>query len=267
MEISLYKEQDFGHDPLKIRDTEHYQKEYVQTFVEKWDDLIDWDARAESESGFFIQVLKAAGKRKIRDRVPMHFVTPEPYIGHLGLDGVGDTKGLMESELRSRHISWTTNARIDEVAEGRLRFTEVDEDGKDRKSHERPFRHAMILPAFKGIDAIAGIAVWVTCSVLLLIMMDDPFQFAVRWKYILLINAFVIATAIWLAQFVGAALAAELGTMRVTEQIDALRTLATHPVDYLVLPRVVASVNAAGTSRIRAPRTARMRYSSGKRRS
>jgi phospholipid/cholesterol/gamma-HCH transport system permease protein len=39
---------------------------------------------------------------------------------------------------------------------------------------------------------------------------------------------------------VGAAFAAELGTMRVTEQIDALRTLATHPVDYLVVPRVLA---------------------------
>jgi phospholipid/cholesterol/gamma-HCH transport system permease protein len=39
---------------------------------------------------------------------------------------------------------------------------------------------------------------------------------------------------------VGAAMAAELGTMRVTEQIDALRTLATHPVDYLVVPRLVA---------------------------
>ena len=39
---------------------------------------------------------------------------------------------------------------------------------------------------------------------------------------------------------VGAAIAAELGTMRVTEQIDALRTLATHPVDYLVVPRVAA---------------------------
>jgi phospholipid/cholesterol/gamma-HCH transport system permease protein len=39
---------------------------------------------------------------------------------------------------------------------------------------------------------------------------------------------------------VGAAFAAELGTMRVTEQIDALRTLATHPVDYLVVPRLLA---------------------------
>ena len=31
-------------------------------------------------------------RRKIRDKVPMTFVTAEPYIGHLGLDGVGDTK-------------------------------------------------------------------------------------------------------------------------------------------------------------------------------
>ena len=59
--------QDFGHDPLAVRTTDHYRQEYVEAFVEKWDDLIDWDARAESESGFFIQVLKAAGKRKILD--------------------------------------------------------------------------------------------------------------------------------------------------------------------------------------------------------
>jgi sulfide:quinone oxidoreductase len=36
-------------------------------------------------------------KRKLRDRVPMTFVTSEPYIGHMGLGGVGDSKGLMES--------------------------------------------------------------------------------------------------------------------------------------------------------------------------
>ena len=51
-------------------------------------------------------------RRSIRDHVPMTFVTSEPYIGHLGLDGVGDTKGLLESEMRDRHIKWITNARI-----------------------------------------------------------------------------------------------------------------------------------------------------------
>jgi phospholipid/cholesterol/gamma-HCH transport system permease protein len=50
-----------------------------------------------------------------------------------------------------------------------------------------------------------------------------------------------VLTGLMVAGRVGAAIAAELGTMRVTEQIDALRTLATHPVDYLVVPRLLAA--------------------------
>lgn len=49
-----------------------------------------------------------------------------------------------------------------------------------------------------------------------------------------------VLTGLMVAGRVGAAITAELGTMRVTEQIDALRTLATHPVDYLVVPRLLA---------------------------
>jgi len=97
-------------------------------------------------------------KRKIRDRVPMTFVTPEPYIGHLGLDGVGDTKGLLESELRDRHIHWITNAKIDRIDETAMVVTEVDEDGSDKRQYDLDFRHAMVLPAFKGIDALSDIA-------------------------------------------------------------------------------------------------------------
>jgi sulfide:quinone oxidoreductase len=96
-------------------------------------------------------------RRKIRDRVPMHFITPEPYVGHLGLDGVGDTKSLLESELRDRHIKWFTNARITSVEHGSLHATTVDDDGKELKQLELPFAHAMILPAFKGVDAVYGI--------------------------------------------------------------------------------------------------------------
>jgi phospholipid/cholesterol/gamma-HCH transport system permease protein len=53
-----------------------------------------------------------------------------------------------------------------------------------------------------------------------------------------------VLTALMVAGRVGAAIAAEIGTMRVTEQIDALRTLATHPIDYLVVPRLLASMLA-----------------------
>lgn len=59
--------QDFGDNPLETRKTDHYQREYVQSFVEKWDELIDWDARAQSEGQFFIDILKARGKHRVLD--------------------------------------------------------------------------------------------------------------------------------------------------------------------------------------------------------
>ncbi len=64
-------------------------------------------------------------KRKIRDKVPMIFVTAEPYVGHLGLGGVGDTKGLLESEMRQRHIRWITNAKVEKVEEGKMSVTDA----------------------------------------------------------------------------------------------------------------------------------------------
>lgn len=52
-----------------------------------------------------------------------------------------------------------------------------------------------------------------------------------------------VLTAMMVAGRVGAAIAAELGTMKVTEQIDALKSLATDPVEYLVVPRFVAATS------------------------
>jgi len=92
-----------------------------------------------------------------RDQVPITFVTPEPYIGHLGLDGVGDTKGLLESAMRERHIKWITNARVTKVEQGRMHVEEVDETGMTKTAHELPFAFSMMLPAFRGVPAILGI--------------------------------------------------------------------------------------------------------------
>jgi len=96
-------------------------------------------------------------RRKIRDRVPMTFVTPEPYIGHLGLSGVGDSKTMIESALRNRHIKWICNAKILKVEDGTMHVAEHDENGAIKKQHELPFAYSMVLPAFKGIDAVYGI--------------------------------------------------------------------------------------------------------------
>lgn len=99
----------------------------------------------------------ALRKARVRDRVPMTFVTPEPYIGHLGLDGVGDTKGLIESAMRDRHIKWITNARTTKVESEKLVVEEVNGDGSVKATHELPFAFSMLLPAFRGVPAVHGI--------------------------------------------------------------------------------------------------------------
>ena len=96
-------------------------------------------------------------KRKLRDRVPMTFVTSEPYIGHLGLGGVGDSKGMIESMFRDRHIKWICNAKVDKVEDGMMFVTEHDDEGKPKRQHELPFKYSMMLPAFRGIDAVRGV--------------------------------------------------------------------------------------------------------------
>ena len=96
-------------------------------------------------------------KRKLRHKVPMTYVTAEPYIGHLGLGGVGDSKSMLESELRGHDIKWVTNARTTKVEAGKLFTTELDDQGQPRKEHEIGFKLAMMLPAFKGVDAVAAV--------------------------------------------------------------------------------------------------------------
>ena len=106
----------------------------------------------------FLFILETAlRKARVRDRVPMTFVTSEPYIGHLGLDGVGDTKGLLESEMRAHHIKWITNAKVKSVDAGMLHVEEVNDDGTTKKLHDLPFAFSMMLPAFRGVPAVRGI--------------------------------------------------------------------------------------------------------------
>lgn len=96
-------------------------------------------------------------RRKIRHQVPITFVTSEPYIGHLGLGGVGDSKGMLESEMRGHDMKWITNAKTTKVEAGKLWVTQLDEHGNAVKEHEVPFKMSMMLPAFKGVDAVMAV--------------------------------------------------------------------------------------------------------------
>ncbi len=96
-------------------------------------------------------------KRKLRDQVPITFVTSEPYVGHMGLGGVGDSQGLLESEMRQRHIKWITNAKLLEATDSSVKVAEHNSQGEVIKEHELPTRYSMFIPAFKGADAIAAV--------------------------------------------------------------------------------------------------------------
>ena len=96
-------------------------------------------------------------RRRLRNKVPITFVTSEPYIGHLGLGGVGDSKSMLESEMRGHDIKWITSAKTTRVEAGKLFATQLDDHGAVYKEHELPFKLAMMLPAFKGVDAVAAV--------------------------------------------------------------------------------------------------------------
>jgi sulfide:quinone oxidoreductase len=96
-------------------------------------------------------------RKKLRHRVPMTFVTSEPYVGHLGLEGVGDTKGMLESEFRDRDIRWIASARVNRVEDGKMIVEEVAPDGAIARTHELPFAFSMMLPAFRGVAPLKGV--------------------------------------------------------------------------------------------------------------
>ncbi len=60
-------QQRFGSDPTEVRETDHYRHEYIKGFVDKWDDLINWEMRAKSEGDFFINVLRERGAKRVLD--------------------------------------------------------------------------------------------------------------------------------------------------------------------------------------------------------
>ncbi|MCB1849393.1 MAG: NAD(P)/FAD-dependent oxidoreductase [Gammaproteobacteria bacterium] len=97
-------------------------------------------------------------RRKMRDRVPITFVTPEPYAGALGLGGVGDSRECLESALRSRQIDWICNAKVTGVGPGRMAVEEYASADRPGRVHALEFNYSVMLPAFSGVAAVVSVA-------------------------------------------------------------------------------------------------------------
>jgi sulfide:quinone oxidoreductase len=94
----------------------------------------------------------------------LNLTTPEgdKTMAHIvivgaGLGGVGDSKSMLESEMRNRDMKWITNAKTTRVEEGKMFVTQLDDLGNVYKEHEVGFKLSMMLPAFKGVDAVAAV--------------------------------------------------------------------------------------------------------------
>jgi sulfide:quinone oxidoreductase len=94
-------------------------------------------------------VLKRARKRH---RFSITFVTPEPFLGHFGVGGIGVAPRMVQDEFAERHINSVVNARIAEAGPDRLTLG----DGS-----EHPFDFSLIIPAFLGspfVRSVDGLA-------------------------------------------------------------------------------------------------------------
>jgi sulfide:quinone oxidoreductase len=83
---------------------------------------------------------------KIRHKVPITFVTSEPYIGHFGIGGLRNSKSMMEDEFAKRDIKIISSAAVEEFIPGEVKL----KDGT-----KLPFKLSMFAPAMKGVPAVA----------------------------------------------------------------------------------------------------------------
>lgn len=98
---------------------------------------------AEYEIAFNID--RALRESKIRDKVPVTFITAEPFLGHFGIGGMGKGQKMVEWFFKKLKIDWITNAAIKDVKPNEINLV----DGRII-----PFKFAIIIPPFKGVQAI-----------------------------------------------------------------------------------------------------------------
>jgi sulfide:quinone oxidoreductase len=93
---------------------------------------------------------KRGGKKLVEQCSPISFVTPEPYIGHLGLGGAGKSADILTKLLKKKKIDAFANSRIREVKRDAVNIEQLDEDGKVVGKHRLPSALTMLIPPFRG---------------------------------------------------------------------------------------------------------------------
>lgn len=95
---------------------------------------------------FAFEIDHALKKRKMRHRVPITFVTPEPFLGHFGVGGMGRARQFLEGEFEHRDITYHTSVAVSKITDASVELA----DGKTFES-----RYSLIIPPLAGVKAIA----------------------------------------------------------------------------------------------------------------
>ncbi|MFH1278298.1 MAG: FAD-dependent oxidoreductase [Candidatus Eisenbacteria bacterium] len=95
---------------------------------------------------FAFEIDHALKRRKMRHRVPITFVTPEPFLGHFGVGGMGRARQFLEGEFEHRDINYLTSVVVSKITASSVEL----EDGTAFES-----RYSLIIPPLAGVKAVS----------------------------------------------------------------------------------------------------------------
>jgi len=98
---------------------------------------------------FLFEAHHALKRRRLRHRVPITFVTPEPFLGHFGVGGFGKARQFFEGELEQRDIHYLNSAAISKITKESVELA----DGKVYES-----RYSLVIPPLAGARVVADTA-------------------------------------------------------------------------------------------------------------
>ncbi len=86
-------------------------------------------------------------RRTLRHQVPMTFLTPEPFLGHMGMGGAGKIRQLLEGELEERDISYATSTAVTKITSDAVEVA---------GAFPVPSVLSIVIPPLAGVDAVAN---------------------------------------------------------------------------------------------------------------
>jgi sulfide:quinone oxidoreductase len=141
-----------GHSLMSPRETEEARDAWL-SFLEDPGPVVVGSAQGASCLGpayeFAFEIDHLLKRRRMRHKVPITFVTPEPFLGHFGVGGMGKARQFLEGELEQRDIRYLTSAAISKIGDASVELM----DGKVIES-----RYSMIIPPLAGVKPVAEAA-------------------------------------------------------------------------------------------------------------